>query len=58
MNPTRPSADFNYDDEPTWETSIDPVLYVQDLDKYPRDESAIPGWLRQRLAEAESGPQG
>ncbi|MGQ0777602.1 MAG: hypothetical protein ACT4NY_24860 [Pseudonocardiales bacterium] len=50
----RTSADFNYDDEPTWETGIAPVLYAQDVEKYPRDDAQIPGWLRQRLAEAEA----
>lgn len=51
----RVSADFNYDDEPYWETGIAPVLYTQDLEKYPRDDAQVPDWLRQRLAEAEGG---
>lgn len=46
------SADLNYDNEPLWETPIDPVFYVQDLKNYPRDHAAIPDWLRRRLAEA------
>lgn len=51
----RVSADFNYDDEPHWDIEIAPVLYVQDLEKYPRDDAQIPDWLRRRLAAGESG---
>lgn len=51
------SADFNYDTEPHWETGISPILYAQDVEKYPRDDANIPGWLQQRLTEADSvGP--
>lgn len=49
----RASADFNYDNEPYWETPVASVLYAQDLEKYPRDDAEIPDWLRQQLTEAE-----
>jgi hypothetical protein len=47
------SADtnFNYDDEPAWPDPVQPVWYVQDLRKFPRDPDAIPDWLRNRLTE-------
>jgi hypothetical protein len=48
------SADFNYDQEPDWSRPVEPEWYVKDLEKFPRDESAIPNWLRQRLAEAHT----
>jgi hypothetical protein len=48
------SADFNYDSEPEWGTEPVPEAYAQDIEKFPRDESAVPDWLQQRLAEARS----
>lgn len=39
--------DFNYDDQPPWDTGVAPVFYEQDLEKYPRDAARIPEWLRQ-----------
>lgn len=48
------SADFNYTDEPAWSADVAPILYVQDFEKYPREDAQMPDWLRQRLAEAEN----
>lgn len=50
----RVSAEFNYDDEPDWPRPVEPVWYVQDLAKFPRDADAIPDWLRNRLVEGEA----
>ncbi|MCL2419157.1 MAG: antitoxin YezG family protein [Conexibacteraceae bacterium] len=47
-------AHFNYDDEPGWDYPVDPVVYLRDLERFPRDDSAIPDWLRQRLQEADA----
>jgi len=52
------SADvsFNYDEEPDWDplmSPIDPGLYGIDLEDFPRDDEHIPGWLRERLDEAQ-----
>jgi hypothetical protein len=44
------SANFDYDAEPAWVDEIDRAWYAQDLNKYPRDDDAIPTWLRERLA--------
>lgn len=46
------NADFNYDDEPAWTAPIEPAWYVQDLEKFPRDDAAIPAWLRAEVSKA------
>jgi hypothetical protein len=43
-------AEYNYDDEPEWDAPVDPVVYVNDLKKFPRDEEHQPEWLRQKVA--------
>ncbi|WP_415855459.1 hypothetical protein [Sinomonas sp. G460-2] len=48
------SAKFNYDDEPDFRQTLDPVAYVNDAKKFPRDEAHQPEWLKQRLAEGRS----
>lgn len=50
---TSANASFNYDEEPEWNFSVDPVQYAIDLEDFPRDEENIPGWLRERLSEAK-----
>lgn len=47
-------AKFNYDAEPHWDSDIDPGLYGLDLERFPRDEGAVPGWLRTKITEAEA----
>lgn len=47
-------VEFNYNDEPTWYSPIDPGLYGLDLEKFPRRYDLIPGWLKTRLAEARA----
>jgi len=42
-------AAFNFDEEPEWSRPTEPVFYVQDLERYPRYESAIPPWLAHQL---------
>ncbi|MFZ4842305.1 hypothetical protein [Mycetocola saprophilus] len=48
------NAEYNYDNEPNWDTPIDPAAYVEDQEFFPRDISAQPEWLRQRLAEGRA----
>ncbi|RLP80780.1 hypothetical protein D9V34_00770 [Mycetocola lacteus] len=48
------NAEYNYDNEPEWDTPIDPAAYVEDQEFFPRDLSAQPQWLRQRLAEGQA----
>ena len=48
------TARFNYDNEPEWDVPVDPVSYVNDAKKFPRDEAHQPVWLQQRLAEGQA----
>lgn len=48
------TAAFDYDNEPAWSRPAEPIFYAQDLGKYPRDESAIPAWLKAQLELAPS----
>lgn len=45
------TANYNYDDEPEWDSPLDPVDYVKDQEKFPRDEDNQPDWLKQKLTE-------
>lgn len=46
---------FNYDDEPEFSPpGVDPVAYVADQEKFPRDEANQPEWLKQTLAEGRA----
>jgi hypothetical protein len=42
-------AQFNYDDELEWDIPQEPVLFVEDLERFPRDAAHIPAWLDQKL---------
>ena len=42
-------AQFNYDDEPEWSRPTEPVFYVQDMERFPRDEAHTPAWLVKQL---------
>lgn len=48
------TADYNYDNEPDWDAPIDPALYANDQEKYPRAESAQPDWLKKKIAEGRA----
>lgn len=48
------SVAFNYDSQPEWDSDIDPGLYGLDLDKFPRRDDAIPGWMKAKVAEARA----
>lgn len=43
-------AAFDYDNEPAWSHRAEPVFYVQDLERFPRDDAHIPEWLAHELA--------
>jgi hypothetical protein len=45
------TARYNYDSEPAWTRPIEPTLYVQEQEKYPRDLEHQPEWFKRRLAE-------
>ena len=48
------TAKYNYDTEPNWELPIEPTLYVQEQEKYPRDPEHQPEWFKRRLAEGQA----
>lgn len=45
-------ADFNYDDEPAWDSPVDARAYRQDLERFPREDAAIPARLRAEVSKA------
>lgn len=47
-------VEFNYEDEPSWYSPIDPGLYGLDLEKFPRRDDLVPDWMRTRLDEARA----
>jgi hypothetical protein len=48
------TAEYNYDSEPEWFDTIEPTLYVQEQEKYPRDLEHQPEWFRRRLVEGQA----
>lgn len=42
--------DFNYDEEPEWDSPIAPEIYLEDLDLYPRPADEVPSWHPGRKA--------
>ncbi|MFD0899849.1 antitoxin YezG family protein [Actinomadura sediminis] len=46
------SAEFDYDGEPDFVPPLPPSAYAQDLDRFPRADEYIPGWLRDKLRRA------
>jgi hypothetical protein len=42
-------AQFDYDNEPEWDTPQIPQLYVEDMERFPRDDDHIPAWLAEKL---------
>lgn len=42
-------AQFNCDDEPEWSRPTEPVFYLQDMERFPRDEAHTPAWLVKQL---------
>lgn len=46
---------FNYEEEPRFSPpGIDPIAYVADQEKFPRDEDKQPEWLKAKLAEGRA----
>jgi len=48
------TAGYNYDSEPEWDVPVDPIAYVTDQEKFPRDEDKQPDWLKQKLTEGRA----
>ncbi|MFB4315410.1 hypothetical protein [Actinomadura sp. 21ATH] len=43
------SAEFDYDGEPEFTPPLRASAYALDLERFPRSEEHIPGWLRDKL---------
>ena len=48
VHPDTYSAEFDRDGEPDWTSPPAPEHYAEELEIYPRDDDAIPAWLRER----------
>lgn len=48
------TAKYNYSEEPEWDRPIEPTLYVQEQEKYPRDPEYQPEWFKKRLVEGQA----
>ncbi|QQQ75840.1 TNT domain-containing protein [Saccharothrix sp. 6-C] len=57
VHPDTYSAEFDRDAEPDWTRPPAERHYAEELELYPRDDDAIPAWLRDRagLGSAEAG---
>ncbi|MFE3222518.1 hypothetical protein [Nocardia sp. NPDC059228] len=42
-----PEISFNYNEDPNWTPALHPVMFVRDLEAYPRADGYIPPWLRE-----------
>ncbi|MEV4251948.1 hypothetical protein AB0J52_02130 [Spirillospora sp. NPDC049652] len=51
------SVEFDYNGEPDFTPALGAAAYRQDLDRFPRAEENIPGWLRAKLREAGPAPR-
>jgi hypothetical protein len=47
----RVSAEFDYDGEPEFTPPLTGSAYALDLERFPRAEENIPGWLKDKLNE-------
>ncbi|MFD7841560.1 hypothetical protein ACFYTS_23695 [Nocardia sp. NPDC004151] len=41
---------FNYDENPNWLPELHPLMWLRDLEAYPRAEQHVPQWLREMVA--------
>jgi hypothetical protein len=48
----RITFDFDYDSEPQFTHSISVGHYLEEWEKFPRDEAHTPAWLAERLVQA------
>jgi hypothetical protein len=53
VHPDTYSAEFDRDREPDWNQPPTPEHYAEELRLYPRDDDAIPAWLRDRAGLAQ-----
>jgi len=41
-----PAVEFDYMQDPIWAPPVDPSVFVQDLQEFPRHPARVPEWLR------------
>ena len=39
-------VDYNYDEPPEWAFGVEPGLYGEELERYPRPMENIPNWMK------------
>jgi hypothetical protein len=48
------NMDYNYDTEPELTREPSPLVYAQELSRYPRAQEIVPDWLRAKLDQARA----
>lgn len=44
-----PEVTFNYDENPQWSPDLHPMMFVRDLEAFPRADEHVPDWLREMV---------
>jgi hypothetical protein len=44
-----PEVTFNYDENPRWSPELHPMMFVRDLEAFPRADEYVPEWLREMV---------
>ncbi|MFD4671281.1 hypothetical protein ACFWNN_16210 [Lentzea sp. NPDC058450] len=47
-----PEVTFNYDENPRWSPDLHPMMFVRDLEAFPRTDEHVPDWLRELVERA------
>jgi hypothetical protein len=46
---TEPEVTFNFDENPRWSPELHPMMFVRDLEAFPRTDEHVPDWLRETV---------
>ncbi|MBY8847887.1 TNT domain-containing protein [Saccharothrix sp. MB29] len=57
VHPDTYSATFDREGEPDWKQAPEPRHHVEELELYPRDDDAVPAWLRERAGLTTATPE-
>ncbi|MFD4635949.1 hypothetical protein ACFWN2_01470 [Lentzea sp. NPDC058436] len=44
-----PEVTFNFDEDPRWSPELHPMMFVRDLEAFPRADEHVPDWLRETV---------
>ncbi|WP_434445428.1 hypothetical protein [Lentzea sp. E54] len=47
-----PEVTFNFDENPRWSPQLHPMMFVRDLEAFPRAAEHVPDWLRETVERA------